>query len=346
MVDRDDVDILVAIDKFRGTASSLDLGDAIAEVAADEGLRVDLQNMSDGGEGFLNVFTGEVVVVDVPGPLGESVSARVKLVHSDTGMVGVIEVADVVGRDVLSSPRGDEALRASSEGVGHLIAAAEDLDVRHVLVGCGGSATSDGGLGCYRVLAERGTPLVPVTVATDVTTRFLAARAFATQKGVRDSDLTVVDHRLRDARALYLAERGVDVETLEGTGAAGGIPGALAALGASITSGIELVIDTVELRRRCARASMVVTGEGRFDGGSLAGKVPVGVAAAAGDATPILLVCGSIELEAATAFQRQFPNATVVSLEERFGLERAVRDVLSCVATVVRAAVRRNVAPG
>ena len=332
--------VLIAMDKFRGTATAKELCRTIAGVAADAGCTSDVQPMSDGGEGFVDAFAGEVLDVDVPGPLGETVSARIKLVASPTGLTAVIEVSDAVGRNLLPHPRGDEALRASSDGVGDLILAASRLGADSVLLGCGGTAASDGGLGCYRVLSEHGGLPLPVTVATDVTAPFLDATNYASQKGVRGADLPTVDRRLSDARALYLEERGVDVTTIAGAGAAGGIPGALVALGASLTSGVHLVVEAVDLGGRAALASMVITGEGRFDAGSLEGKVPVGVAQATGAATPLLLVCGSVDEGAAQEFQERFPHATIASLEDRFGIERALSDVHDCVSQVVRDALR------
>jgi hypothetical protein len=112
------------------------------------------------------------------------VSARVKIVNATSGALGVIEVADVVGRDLMPRPTSANALAATSRGVGHLILAAAQMGADAVLVGCGGSCTSDGGLGCYEVLREAGGLPVPVTAATDVTASFSGARRFAEQKGV------------------------------------------------------------------------------------------------------------------------------------------------------------------
>jgi glycerate kinase len=215
-----------------------------------------------------------------------------------------------------------------------LILAAQRLGASSILMGCGGSATSDGGLGCYRVLKEAGGLSVPVIVATDVTARFSGLKRYAGQKGVRMSDLALIDRRLERAREVYLAECGVDVELLERAGAAGGIPGALAALGAVLTGGFEAVAQAVSLQERIDRASLVVTGEGRFDGGSLEGKVVVSVARLVGRAT-LLVVCGSIDEASAHEFSRRFERAHVVSLVRRFGARRARSAVAECVEEVV-----------
>jgi glycerate kinase len=329
------VAVLAAMDKFRGTATARELGAVITRVLNAQGFEVDEQPMSDGGEGFSESFTGEVVVVDVPGPLNEVVSAKIKIANLSSGTVGILEVADVVGRDRLVNPTSAEALAATSAGVGHLIVATARLGVDAVLLGCGGSATSDGGLGCYQVLKDAGGLPVPVTAATDVTATFLGARRYARQKGVDPHDLALVDQRLDATRALYLAEQGIDVERIERSGAAGGIPGAIAALGGTLTSGFDAVARSVDLLERVRHSALVITGEGRFDGGSLEGKVTVGVARLVGGGAKLLVVCGSVDREAARVFQDEFPDASIVSLEERFGVATDLSDVFACIEAVV-----------
>ena len=213
------------------------------------------------------------------------------------------------------------------------------MGAERLLIGCGGSATSDGGLGCYQVLRDAGGLPVPVVAATDVRSRFLDARNFAEQKGVSAADLHVVDLRLNEARALYVKEQGVDVELLDRSGAAGGIAGALAALGGVLTSGFDAVADAVGLRERIARSSLVVTGEGRFDLGSLEGKVIIGIAGLTDHAARLLVVCGEVVLEALDAFERHYPNAKVVSLSDRYGVSAAMSETLNCVDEVVTSEV-------
>jgi glycerate kinase len=333
------------MDKFRGTASARDLGTAVEGVARRHGLAVDVQPMSDGGEGFSDCFEGNELVAVVPGPLNSEVPARVKLVDTPSGALAVVEVADVVGRDLLPHPTRAEALNATSRGVGHLILASARLGVDAVLIGCGGSATSDGGLGCYEVLRDAGGLPVPVTAATDVTATFSGARRFAAQKGVADEDTLLVGERLRQVRELYLREQGIDVELIERSGAAGGIAGAIAALGGELTSGLHAVARAVDLERRIAQSSLVITGEGRLDPGSLEGKVTVGVAELVAESSRLLVVCGAIDEVAAEAFRKRFPNAAIESLEQRFGLETAMNDVLACVEVVVNDEIVRWFTP-
>ena len=339
---RSDFHVVSAMDKFRGTASARQLSESISRVALSLGCSTDLQPMSDGGEGFRDAFDGNVWVEIVPGPLGESVAARITMASIFGQRTGVIEVAEIVGRDFLVSPTREQALEASSDGVGHLILAAVRHGAESILIGCGGSATSDGGWGCYRVLRDAGGLAVPVVAATDVTTRFSAARRYATQKGVRDEDLAVVDARLAALRELYSREQSVDVGEMDRAGASGGIPGGLAALGASLVSGFDAVSGSVDLPGRIVGSSLVVTGEGRFDEGSLEGKVTVGIAALSGPLVPVLIVCGSVDDESADQFSAHFPQAKIVSLESRFGRNASMNDVTSCVEIVVREEIERR----
>jgi glycerate kinase len=322
------------MDKFRGTASARDLCDAVARAARAANVTVDRQPMSDGGEGFRDAFSGREITVEVPGPLGETVSAGVTWRDSASGPIAVLEIAEVVGRERLVSPSREEALSASSAGVGHLVLAAQRRGAASILIGCGGSATSDAGVGCYEVLRDGGGVTVPVTVATDVTARFSGLTAYARQKGVSALDDEVLDQRVAQARALYSRERGVDVEAVERTGAAGGIPAALFALGATLTGGFDAVAQAVELEHRIRSASLVVTGEGRFDEGSLEGKVVAGVARLVGS-TPLLVVCGSLERACVHRLRSHVANLNVVSLVQRFGAKQARSGVLECVEQVV-----------
>jgi glycerate kinase len=331
--------VLAAMDKFRGTASARELSDAVARVVSNHNIACDVQPMSDGGEGFRDVFVGEVAVVEVSGLFGKPVEVPITLCDTTLGRLAVLEVAEVVGRSHLVVPTGLEALEATSDGVGHLILSATELGAKNILIGAGGSATSDAGLGCYHVLKDAGGLPVPVTVAADVTATFAGLRRYAEQKGVKPRDMRVVDERIEFARELYLRECGVDVSHVERTGASGGIAGALLALGAQLTSGLDAVVSSVGLLERIGRSSLVVTGEGRFDRGSLEGKVVAGLASMMINGPSLLVVCGSVDRDAAHQFVTNFSNCEVISLSERFGRKRSMEDVLKCVQIVATEAI-------
>ena len=326
--------VMVAMDKYRGTALAAELCDVIARTARHLGHEVQIQPLSDGGEGFVDAFAGTDVLVNACGPLGEATRARVRMSPSALGPVGVIEVADVVGRDRLTHPRRDQALAANSRGVGMLVEASQELGATSIVVGCGGSATSDGGRGCYDYLRERGGLRVAVSVATDVTARFSGASRYAEQKGVHRDDVGLIERRLASIRDVYLREQGVDVELIDRTGAAGGIAGALVALGATPVGGFDAVAGAVGLDERLKGCALVVSGEGRLDLGSLEGKAVVSLAQRIDAECRLVVICGSVDLDAQNLFLSEFPRAELISLSDRFGLNRALAQTLACVEEV------------
>jgi glycerate kinase len=220
---------------------------------------------------------------------------------------------------------------ASTYGAGELIAAALDAGARRVLVGVGGSATTDGGLGALRALHPtarlRGIELV---VACDVRTRFVdAAETFSPQKGASPAQVQLLRRRLERLAQVYRDEHGIDVLELEGAGAAGGLAGGLAAIGARLVEGFEVVADEVELWEKVEGADLVVTGEGFLDEQSFEGKVVGGVAELAAEAgVPVVAIAGEVLDEVAGRID-------AVSLVERFGDERARADTIACVEEVV-----------
>ncbi len=170
-------------------------------------------------------------------------------------------------------------MEATTAGTGQLILRAVSLGARQVVVGCGGSATTDGGAGALGVIgsvaALQGVDLV---AACDVTTGFLdAAGVFGPQKGATPEQVELLTDRLGRLATRYRDEFGVEVTQLPGVGAAGGLAGGLAALGARITSGFELVAEFVDLDSQLAAADLVMTGEGYLDRQSFSGKVVGGV---------------------------------------------------------------------
>jgi glycerate kinase len=284
--------------------------------------------MADGGEGLLDALGGARRSTRVTGPLGDPVDAE----WAVRGDVAVIEMARASGLALVGGPELNDPLRASTVGTGELIAAALDAGVTSVIVGAGGSATTDGGLGALRALPSKGRlAAVDLAVACDVTTRFLeAAELFAPQKGATPAQVALLRRRLERLAQVYLEDHGVDVRELEGAGAAGGLAGGLAAVGARLVPGFELVAEANGLEERLEGADLVVTGEGFVDEQSFAGKVVGGVLEMAADAgVPAVVVAGEILAEVPAP-------ARAVSLVERFGRERAVDDTAACVREAVR----------
>ncbi len=272
--DADDVTdpgaVLCCPDKFRGTMTAREAAGALAAGVERAGRAAMLLPLADGGEGTLDVLCPEPTDrrrTRVTGPLGEPVDAEWGL----RGDTAVVEMARASGLALVAGR--NDPLQATTFGTGQLLRAALDAGVRRAIVAVGGSATVDGGLGALEALDFdlRGADVV---VACDVSTGFIdAARVYGPQKGADDDAVAELERRLDELAGRYRDERGVDVRAVPGAGAAGGLAGGLAALGARLVPGAALVADTVGLCEAVASASLVLTGEGRVDATSFAGKV-------------------------------------------------------------------------
>ncbi len=294
--------------------------------------------MSDGGEGLLEAVGGEVRTTVVTGPLGEPVEAEWRM----RDRTAVVEMSRAAGRSLVPRPRGDDPMRAATTGVGQLLLAARDAGARRIVVGCGGSATTDGGRGAYEVV---GSPAalagVEVTVACDVTTAFTdAARLFGRQKGATQEQIGTLTRRLVRLADQYRRETGVDVTIVPGAGAAGGLAGGLLALGARIQPGFDLVAGLTGLAERIRRSDLVVTGEGHVDPPSFDGKVPGGVLTLArADDPPVAVLC--IAGGADQALVARPPRGMdLVSLTARFGRADARGRTLELIGVVTAEFVR------
>jgi glycerate kinase len=321
------VHVVAAPDKFRGTATAAEVADAIARVVEAAGHTCDRAPMADGGEGTLAVLGGANRRSVVTGPLGEPVEAAWRLDRRSA----VIEMAQASGLELAGGPEGNDPVGATTTGTGELIAEAIESGARRVLVGVGGSATTDGGLGALRGLYPlqrlRGIELV---VACDVRTAFVdAAARFAPQKGASEAQVRLLRGRLERLVDVYLTEHGVDVRELEGAGAAGGLAGGLAAVGARLDAGFEVVSEEIELFDRMEHADLVITGEGFIDAESFDGKVVGGVVGLASElGIPVLAIAGR-------CFDGVDERVRAVSLVARFGEDRSMDDVLGCIEQVV-----------
>jgi glycerate kinase len=263
--------------------------------------------------------------------------------------VAVVESAAASGLPLAGGAEGNDPLRATTRGTGELLLAAAAAGARRVLVGVGGSATTDGGRGALEVIDEAGgLGGIEVVVACDVETLFVeAAERFGPQKGATPSQVVELRDRLVELAVHLRARYGVDVTTLPGAGAAGGLAGGLAALGARLVPGFGVVARSVDLPGRLARADLVVTGEGRLDSTSWSGKVVGGVLRAAHRAgVPVLVVVGSVGpggIEGlAGVGSRSAVAVEVISLVDRFGEARARSDPTGCVDDVVGVALEQR----
>ncbi|HVT78630.1 MAG TPA: glycerate kinase [Acidimicrobiales bacterium] len=326
--------VLAALDKFRGTADAPAVVAAAGRGAVDAGWTYDPAPMSDGGEGMLDVFGGPNRTTEVTGPLGRVVSAPWRL----DGSTAVIESARACGLTLAGGPEHNDPVNATTAGVGELLTAAVDAGARHVVVGLGGSASTDGGLGALRAGPRPGRMKgVELVIACDVETLFVdAARVFGPQKGASPKQVELLERRLASLQEGYRADYGVDLADVIGAGAAGGLAGGLVVLGGTIMPGIEAVADHVDLDDRIEEADLVITGEGFLDGASFAGKVVGGIVERASwSATPVLVVVGDADDEGLAAAEACASPPDVVSLTARFGEDASRADTEALIALVV-----------
>jgi len=229
---------------------------------------------------------------------------------------------------------------ADTTGVGHLLLAAREAGATRIVIGCGGSATTDGGWGAVRTVGSpRALAGIDLQVACDVTTRFgQAAVVFGPQKGASPEQVVLLTDRLGSLADRYRREFHVDVDAIDGSGAAGGLAGGMVALGARIVPGFDLVARLAGLAAAIDRADLVVTGEGHLDPPSFAGKVPGGVLALARGHCPVLCIVGAAD---AALLGSPPPGLEIVSLVARFGRARAREETVPLIAAVTAAALER-----
>lgn len=325
--------IIAAFDSFKGSLTSREAGEAFRRgfMAERPDAEVEVLSIADGGEGMAEAISegvgGEMVSVVVSDPLGRKIQACYALINE--GDTAVIAMSSASGLTLLK-PEERNPLIASTFGTGELIVDALERGCREVIMGLGGSATNDCGVGMLRALgyrfydatgeelcdtisilervesistAERHPLLMGVkfTAAVDVDNPLYgaqgAAHIFAPQKGASPEMV----ERLDRALCHYAEVVDVDAAEVAGAGAAGGMGYALhTMLGARMRPGIEIVLALLDFERRAQGASLVVTGEGSIDAQTLHGKAPAGVLAAAQRlGIPVVALGGRVECEGA-----------------------------------------------
>ena len=351
--------VVLAPDKFKGSLTAAEVGDALAAGMLDvlPGLDVIKLPVADGGDGTVAAALSagfEEIIVDAVGPTGEPVQAAYAL-H---GNRAVVELAAVVGLSMLPGGRLDP-LTSSTYGLGLVIADAIRRGAQTIVLGLGGSASTDGGAGMAQALGARlldadghdlshgGGALQglarldlralretlgssSIMVASDVDNPLLgadgAAAVFGPQKGADTHQVEALERGVRRWSELASRATGRNDADRQGAGAAGGAGfAALALLNAKIRPGIELILELVDFDRRIVGADLVVTGEGSLDDQSLAGKAPVGVArAAARSGVPVVAVAGRLQLS-----PQQLRQA---GIEAAYALTDLEPDLNQCIA--------------
>ena len=354
--------IVVAIDSFKGCLTSRE-----ANQAATEGIRNDCPDaeviqvpVSDGGEGFLEAFHaaigGELIELTVRDPLMRPVSAQY-LLHNE---LAVIEIAQASGLTLLTREERNPMV-ATSYGTGQLVADAVRKGAKHIIVGLGGSATSDAGIGMLHALIDALTngraalskhgiwddveelKHVRFTIASDVKNPLCgehgAAHVFAPQKGATPDMVHQLDERARKFAEVSAKHFGYDRSEHEGAGAAGGLGYAfLQYMNADCKPGIELLLDTIKYHEIVRDADLVITGEGSADRQTLMGKLPMGILKQSGH-VPVCLIAGRIsdkqELLKAGFARVECINPEGISLEEAMHKEVAIQNIIKTVGHYV-----------
>ena len=293
--------IIVAIDSFKGCLTSAEANQAACEGILDRmpEAKVVQVPVSDGGEGWLEAFRaaigGEIVEVNVKDPLMRPIVAQY-LIQGDTA---VIEIAKASGLTLLSSEERNPMV-ATSYGTGQLVVDAIRRGCKHIIVGLGGSATSDCGIGMLEAIENADYKDVRFTIATDVTNPLCgengAAHIFGPQKGATPEMVEALDARAKHFAEASTKHLGRDCQNMPGAGAAGGLGYAfLQYMNAECRSGIDLLLDTIHFDDLLQDANLVITGEGSADRQTLMGKLPFGILQRARKQNvPVMLIAGRI----------------------------------------------------
>lgn len=330
------IEIVIAPDSFKGSLTAVAAADAmergILKAAAKSGVKVNIKKvpMADGGEGtveaVISAAGGRIVKTQALDPLGREIESFFGLLPDGTA---VIEMAAASGLNLLK-PEERNPMRTTTYGTGQLIKEALNCGSRKLIVGIGGSATNDGGVGMAQALGVRfldpegreigfgggelskiaridASKLDPrveeaeIVVACDVKNVLCgpqgASAVYGPQKGATPEMVEILDQNLRHLSAMIKRDLGKEVADVPGAGAAGGLgAGLMAFLGARIKPGIEIITEITRLEEKVKNADIVITGEGSTDGQTLFGKVPLGIARIARRwGTPAICISGSLK---------------------------------------------------
>lgn len=369
--------VVAAIDSFKGSMTSMEAGNAVKKgiLAAKPDAEVWLSPLADGGEGTVDALIeglgAEKIPVTVAGPLGEKVSCYYGFLKETK--TAVMEMASAAGITLVIKK---DPLRASTYGVGEMIADALKRGCKNFMIGIGGSATNDGGIGMLKALGfeffdedgndvgegaaalakieviqtENKNPLLSgakFQIACDVKNPLCgkqgATYIFGSQKGVTEEQKSKVDEAMKHYADVTKESLGCDFADCEGAGAAGGLGYAfLSYLAGELIPGVELILHATGLEEKMKNADVVVTGEGRLDAQTVMGKAPVGVAALAKKYNAkVIAFAGSVAPEASVCNQAGidafFPIVRgVTTLEEAMKKENAMENIAATAEQVFR----------
>ena len=369
--------IILAPDSYKGSLTAFEVCQAmeigIRRVIPDA--EIVSVPMADGGEGtvksLIDATRGRLVTKIVTDPLGQKVEAGFGILGD--GKTAVIEMAQASGLPLVPLEKRDPRI-TTTYGTGELILAAFEEGCHKLLIGIGGSATNDGGAGMaqalgFRLLDQKGRQLSPggsalkdlyrietsgkdprlqnieVIVACDVNNPLTglkgASAVYGPQKGATPEMVSELDQALEHFAAVIDRDLGIAIRDLPGAGAAGGLgAGLLAFLNAKLKSGVEIVMEIVELKKKMLGSDLVVTGEGRIDGQTVNGKAPIGVAKIAKSiGLPVLAVAGGLGPGAEFVYAHGIDGVTAI-IDQPMSLETAIGNAGSLVAAATERIIR------
>ena len=371
--------VVIAIDSFKGSLNSMEAG-----LAAAEGVKkactaeVVVKPLADGGEGTTDALVqglgGTFVQTEVTGPFGKRIKAKYGILSN--GTTAVMEMAEAAGITLVDK-NALNPWEATTYGVGEMIRDAIKRGCREFIIGIGGSATTEGGVGMlmalgYEFLKKDGSPITPnmqeleqiykisdvnvipeirdchFQIACDVKNPLFgkngAVYIFGPQKGVKEDEKEVFDAKMKHYASKTAEFFGKDCSQIEGSGAAGGLGFAFISYlpNARLKSGIDIILEAIQLEEELVDADVVITGEGQMDAQTAMGKVPVGVAklakkysakvlAFAGGVTEDAVECNAVGIDAFFPIVRG-----VTSLEEAMNPKNAKQNMISAVEQVFR----------
>jgi len=349
--------VIIAPDKFKGSLSSFEVCAAIASGIRQVDSKAEILSfpMADGGDGFAAVMKHYQQTTSLSRPTVDPLGRFVQVGYEwdEAGKTAIIELASASGL-VLLQPRERNPLKTSTYGTGLLIKDAIAMGAKKIILGLGGSATNDAGIGILAALGfhikhnggspyelSRGEelsrvvavvppaslPPVDFLIACDVQNPLYgpqgAAYVYAPQKGASPEEVEQLDKSLQHYAGIIQRQTGKDIASVPGAGAAGGIAASLIPfLGARLTSGTELIIEASGIKDALAGADLVITGEGRMDEQTKAGKLPFHIALLAKEKNiSVIGLCGSLGLDKAGVKELGLNDAfaimdTSLSLEE------------------------------
>lgn len=368
--------IIIASDSFKGSATSKEVGSYIAKGIHSlyPEYQTHIFSIADGGEGTVEAvmaaLPGETVALPVRGPLNETVQAAYGLIEQ--GQTAIIEMAQASGLTLVPEDK-QNIMKATTFGTGQLILDAINRGVRKIYIGIGGSATNDGGMGMAQALGvkfldAKGQALsgnaqnlkaiaqidltkmkvnpktIEIIILSDVNNPLCgengAAKVFGPQKGAKANQIKILDEGLQHYAEKLKEVYNRDFASIPGAGAAGGLgAGLMAFLNAALKSGIDEILQLIEIEPAIQTTDLVITGEGRIDGQSLSGKAPIGIARIAKRyRVPTIAIVGSQSLDIEAVYQAGIAGVFDI-INQPLTLEQAIQQTPKLVEATAKNAI-------